>query len=47
MKISEILGKRYKEKPNDAKLKSHELLLRGGYIRPVASGIPGRKILQK
>ena len=52
MKINELLGKRYKEKPNDVKLKSHELLLRGGYIRPVASGIfsillPGQKILKK
>ncbi len=52
MKVSELLGKRYKEKPNDAKLKSHELLVRGGYIRPVASGIfsslmPGLRILKK
>lgn len=51
MKISELVGKRYKEKPNDAKLKSHELLVRGGYIRPVSSGIfsvmlPGVKVLQ-
>lgn len=51
MKISELLGKRYKEKPNDAKLKSHELLIRGGYIRPVSSGIfssllPGLKVLK-
>lgn len=51
MKINEILGKRYKEKPNDAKLKSHELLLRGGYIRPVSSGIfsvlmPGLRVLK-
>ena len=51
MKINELLGKRYKEKPNDAKLKSHELLIRGGYIRPVSSGIfsvllPGLKVLK-
>lgn len=51
MKINEMLGKRYKEKPNDAKLKSHELLLRGGYIRPVSSGIfsvlmPGLRVLK-
>lgn len=52
MKIDSLLGKRYKEKPNDAKLKSHELLIRGGYIRPVSSGIfsvlmPGLKTLRK
>ncbi len=51
MKINELLGKRYKEKPNDAKLKSHELLVRGGYVRPVASGIfssllPALKVLK-
>ncbi len=52
MEINEILGKRYKEKPNDAKLKSHEFLLRGAYVRPVSSGIfssllPGLKVLKK
>lgn len=52
MEINEILGKRYKEKPNEAKLKSHEFLLRGAYIRPVSSGIfsillPGLKVLKK
>lgn len=52
MEINEILGKRYKEKPNDAKLKSHEFLLRGAYIRPISSGIfssllPGLKVLKK
>lgn len=51
MKISQLIGKRFKEKPSDTKLKSHELLIRGGYIRPVFSGIfsvllPGFKILQ-
>lgn len=51
MKISQLLGKRYKEKPSDTKLKSHELLIRGGYIRPVFSGVfsvlpAGLKILK-
>jgi len=52
MKCSQLLGKRYKEVPSDTKLKSHELLIRGGYIRPVFSGVfscllPARKVLQK
>ncbi len=51
MKINQLLGKRYKEKPSDTKLKSHELLIRGGYVRPVFSGIfssllPGLKVLK-
>ena len=49
MKISELLGKRLKEKPSEIKLRSHELLLRGGYVRNVSSGIfaellPGLKV---
>ena len=49
MKISNLIGKRFKEKPSEIKLRSHELLLRGGYIRPVSSGIfsellPGLKV---
>ncbi|MBQ4084747.1 MAG: proline--tRNA ligase, partial [Alphaproteobacteria bacterium] len=52
MKLSQLLGKRFKEKPSDTKLKSHELLIRGGYMRPVFNGIfsllpPGKKIVQK
>lgn len=51
MKMSQLLGKRFKEKPSDTKLKSHELLIRGGYIRPVSNGIfssllPGLKTLK-
>lgn len=50
MKMSHMLGRRYKEKPSDTKLKSHELLIRGGYIRPVSNGIyslllPGQKVV--
>ncbi|MBQ3785454.1 MAG: proline--tRNA ligase [Alphaproteobacteria bacterium] len=52
MDISKLLGKRYKEKSNEVKLKSHELLIRGGYIRPVVSGVfsllhPGQRVLKK
>ncbi|MCQ2562770.1 MAG: proline--tRNA ligase [Alphaproteobacteria bacterium] len=51
MNISNVLGHRLKEKPADVKLKSHELLIRGGFIRPVYSGIfsslmPGLKVLR-
>lgn len=51
MKMSHLLGRRFKEKPSDTKLKSHELLVRGGYIRSVSNGIfstmlPGQKILK-
>lgn len=51
MKMSHMLGKRFKEKPSDTKLKSHELLIRGGYIRPVSNGIfsnlmPGQKVIK-
>lgn len=52
MLISQLLGERYKEKPADAFLDSHVFLLRGGYIRQVASGIfsllyPAKKISKK
>ncbi|MDR2817789.1 MAG: proline--tRNA ligase [Oscillospiraceae bacterium] len=39
MLMSRLLGNRYKEWPADAVSKSHGLLLRGGYIRQVATGI--------
>jgi prolyl-tRNA synthetase len=52
MLLSKLLGERYKEKPADAVLDSHIFLLRGGYIRPVSSGIfslltPARRMTQK
>lgn len=51
MKMSHMLGRRTKEDPSDARLKSHKLLIRGGYIRPVSNGIysillPGQKVLK-
>lgn len=51
MKMSHMLGKRFKEKPSDTKLKSHELLIRGGYIRLVSNGIfsyllPAQKVIK-
>ena len=39
MLMSQLIGKRYKERPVEATLESHSFLLRGGYARQVASGI--------
>ena len=52
MKMSLLLGERFKEHPSDTTLESHAFLLRGGYIRQVAGGIfsllpPAKKISQK
>ncbi len=52
MKCSQLVGKKYKEKPAEAQLTSHIYLLRGGYIRPVANGIysllmPAQRIVSK
>jgi prolyl-tRNA synthetase len=52
MLMSKLLGERYKEKPIDANLESHILLLRGGYVRQVANGIfsmltPAKRVAMK
>lgn len=39
MKISKLVGKRVKECPANASLKSHILLVRAGYIKQVGTGI--------
>jgi len=39
MYLSRLVGRRIKETPKDAQLVSHQFLLRGGYMRQVASGI--------
>lgn len=39
MRISQLVGKRYKERPAEATLDSHAFLLRGGYARQMANGI--------
>ncbi|MDZ4860784.1 MAG: proline--tRNA ligase [Candidatus Hydrogenedentes bacterium] len=39
MRMSQLVGHRYKERPAEATLESHALLLRGGYARQVANGI--------
>lgn len=52
MKLSKLVGERYKEVPNGAQLKSHILLLRAGYIKQVSTGIfsmlpPAQKVSSK
>ncbi len=39
MRMSALVGRRYKERPAEAQLDSHAFLLRGAYARQVANGI--------
>lgn len=39
MRLSKLVGQRIKEAPRDAQTASHVFLIRGGYCRPVSSGI--------
>ena len=39
MRLSKLVAERTKETPSDAKLKSHILMLRAGYMKQVANGI--------
>lgn len=52
MKMSQLVGRRIKEDPKDAKTVSHKFLIRGGYVRPVSAGIysllpTGKRIVEK
>lgn len=52
MKMSNLVGERFKEKPADCVVESHALMVRGGYIKYVANGIysslaPLRRITRK
>ena len=52
MKLSNLLGRRTKEIPREAASISHQYLLRGGYVRPLAAGIYsilplGKRVLAK
>ncbi len=52
MKLSKLVGKRVKEIPNGASLKSHIMLLRAGYIKQVGAGLfsllpPAMRVSQK
>ncbi len=39
MRLSQLIGQRIKEAPRDAQSASHVFLIRGGYCRPVSTGI--------
>ncbi len=39
MRMSQMVGRRIKEDPKDAKIASHKLLVRGGFVRAVSAGI--------
>ncbi len=39
MRMSRMVGKRIRETPKDAQTPSHVFLIRGGYVRPVSTGI--------
>lgn len=52
MRMSQLTGRRYKERPAEATLESHAFLLRGAYARQVAAGIysllhPGLRVVRK
>ena len=39
MKLSKLVGDRFKERPANCQIDSHALMVRGGYIKNVANGI--------
>jgi prolyl-tRNA synthetase len=52
MRMSQLVGTRFKERPAEATLASHIFMLRGGYVRQMANGIysmlpPAIKIREK
>ena len=52
MKISAMLGQRFKETPAECKIDSHIFMIRGGYMKRVGEGIysllpPGLRIVKK
>ena len=52
MKVSVLLGERYKNAPADCIVESQALMVRGGYIKQVGSGIyslftPAQRIMNK
>ena len=52
MKMEKLVGERFKERPSECVIDSHALMLRGGYIKGVTSGIysltmPMRRITRK
>lgn len=52
MKVKNLIGERFKERPADCVIDSHMLMIKGGYIKNVANGIyslfpPTKRILKK
>jgi prolyl-tRNA synthetase len=52
MRMSKLVGRKIKEDPKDATTVSHKFLIRGGYVRPLSTGIYsllplGKKIVDK
>ena len=39
MKIKNLVGQRFKERPADCVIDSHALMVRGGYMKYVGNGI--------
>ena len=39
MKISNLVGERFKERPSDCLVDSHAIMIKGGYLKYVANGI--------
>lgn len=39
MKLEKLVGERFRERPSDCMVDSHALMIRGGYMKPVANGI--------
>ena len=39
MKLSKLVGDRFKERPSDCVIERHAFTVRGGYIKNVANGI--------
>lgn len=52
MKVSKLLGQRFKHAPSDCVIESHALMVRGGYMKYMANGIyslymPAQRIMKK
>ena len=52
MKVSALLGERFKEAPSDCVIESQALMVRGGYIKSVGTGVfslfaPAKRITKK
>ena len=52
MKVSKLLGERFKEAPKDCSIASHALMMRGGYMKYMSNGIyslfmPTKRITKK